>query len=369
MHETLKLRQSLGVRALARRRRRGGGGAARVLPRVFAAARRGGDRDRRRRLGAVRGGHRRQALDLAGVAARHAQLPPEHLHVRHGILQLLAELLVALALLRGDLAEPLQRRGVETGARVQRGDARARALEVARHRVGVGIAVGARLSRVRGVHRVEDFGQKLFHRLRSRSERVHGSFGVLVQPADVPSGAVLVLGVRSGGGRSVRVRSRRVSASLFVFRHPFVIRLLPRALLRRDGFVSARGAHEPAQERVLHAHVGRGVEVGRVHAAGDPRGEGLDVRLQRVPLRRNDIGALLVRRLLTLQRRDRLLAERDLLAVHLELRRSGGPGIIGGRVSVSARATPIGGRSQLEGAGGGKKHFAGERARRDRKPT
>jgi hypothetical protein len=41
-------------------------------------------------------------------------------------------------------------------------------------------------------------------------------------------------------------------------------------------------------------------------------------------------------------------------------------------MSVSARATPIGGRSQLEGAGGGKKHlafFAGERARRDRKPT
>ena len=236
--------------------RRRGGGDDRAAARGVGGgggSLRGGARGSRAR----RGGHRREALVMPGASPRGRERPPELLALRLRVLEGIADLLVALALLRGALPESL-----ELASRVG-----ALRLQLPHSRRGI-----------RGrvlVDGVEDGDER---RLRGGGFGLDGvdrPYRVFVQAALLRRGAVLVFRVRA---RAVVVRARAllVGAAVVVG--------IAAALVPGDDGLTSRELEEPAEERVLDVGRGRhrrrrGIHAGRAGSFG----HGDDVILERVP--------------------------------------------------------------------------------------
>eukprot|EP00982_Pelagococcus_subviridis_P011989 31135-Pelagococcus_subviridis.AAC.20 len=246
----------------------------------------------RRRARALRRRHRRKPFDLPRAAPRARERPSQELHLRGDVLELIPELFVPNALLRRDLSESLEFRDRGAVVRLERREPPPRRREDV---VGVSPRVG-----VGGVERVEDGRQRRLHRGRAELERGDSLLRVRVEAALRARGAVLV----------------RVGRVAFVSLCFFgVVVVVPRAL-PPDARLGR--LQQPSKERVLHVRV-RDVVRRRRGCDARARGERADVILKRVPLRRDDVDALLVRRLFPAQRRRLRLRGRDLLPVHLEL--------------------------------------------------
>ena len=235
--------------------RRRGGGDDRAAARGVGGgggSLRGGARGSRAR----RGGHRREALVMPRARPRGRERPPELLALRLRVLEGIADLLVALALLRGALPESL-----ELASRVG-----ALRLQLPHSRRGIRGCVL--------VDGVEDGDER---RLRGGGfglDGIHRPYRVFVQAALLRRGAVLVFRVRA---RAVVVRARAllVGAAVVVG--------IAAALVPGDDGLTSRELEEPAEERVLDVgrgrHRRRGIHAGRAGSFG----HGDDVILERVP--------------------------------------------------------------------------------------
>ena len=236
--------------------RRRGGGDDRAAARGVGGgggSLRGGARGSRAR----RGGHRREALVMPRARPRGRERPPELLALRLRVLEGIAELLVAFALLRGALPESL-----ELASRVG-----ALRLQLPHSQRGISGCVL--------VDGVEDGDER---RLRGGGFGLDGvdrPYRVFVQAALLRRGAVLVLRVRARAVVRVRVRALLVGAAVVVG--------IAAALVPGDDGLTSRELEEPAEERVLDVgrgrHRRRGIHAGRAGSFG----HGDDVILERVP--------------------------------------------------------------------------------------